>query len=89
MKIVEMKKVEINANFTRRKGLCEGWQVCAILQETEKAYNVVAFRFPNGVKAMWVPKVCLEEALRDHEVLVDCEYKEAIDYGWNQIRWYS
>lgn len=89
MKIVETKSVNINANFTRKNGLNSDWHICAILKETEKALNVVAYRFPNGVKAFWVPKACVEEASRDYEVMVNCEFKEAIDYGWNNIRWNS
>lgn len=89
MRIIETRNVNINANFTRRNGLNADWHICAILKETEKACNVVAYRFPNGVKAMWVPKACIEEASRECDVMVDCDFKKAIGYGWNRIRLYS
>lgn len=89
MEFINTRMVEINSNFTHKNGLGTGWTICAILKETEKAYNVVAYRFPKFVQAMWVPKACVMEAYREYNVMTNCEFKEAINYGWDNIREWS
>ena len=84
MTVERTKKTEI-AGWNEHRD----FHICAILKETEKALNVVGYRFPKFVEAFWIPKKAVEEAQYESTVIRDCTFKEAINHGWDEIRFWS
>ncbi len=95
MDFIKDRQIEVSGVIARQYGFSNSCDVCAILKETEKAYQVMGYSLvDNKFKAFWTPKkMCREEKGTFEggyrEILTNCDFAEALEWVKNLINFWK